>query len=265
MLGITKRFGQVVANDHVTFVARKGEVHALIGENGAGKSTLMSILAGLYRPDAGVLRVGGQQVGFRSPGDAIAAGIGMVYQHFMLVDSFSVAENVLLGLPSTGIKLDTAEIERQLTEVSRSYGLSIDPKARIWQLGVGEQQRVEIIRLLMRGATTLVFDEPTAVLTPQESDDLIATLRSLASRGFCVIFISHKLDEVAAVADRVTVLRHGAVVGTVDVADGQLNRRELARMMVGRELAGALLDEGEVAAHQMGDVVLDVAEPHCPQ
>jgi simple sugar transport system ATP-binding protein len=258
MLGITKRFGKVIANDNVSFVARKGEVHALIGENGAGKSTLMSILAGLYRPDTGVLRIGGQPVDFRSPGDAIAAGIGMVYQHFMLVDSFTVAENVLLGLPSTGFQLNLDDIERQLTEVSRTFGLSLDPKALIWQLGVGEQQRVEIVRLLMRGATTLVFDEPTAVLTPQESDDLIQTLRDLASRGFCVIFISHKLDEVAAVADRVTVLRHGAVVGTVDVADGQLNRRELARMMVGRELAGALLDEGEVSAHQMGEVVLGV-------
>ncbi len=258
MLGITKRFGKVIANDNVSFIARKGEVHALIGENGAGKSTLMSILAGLYRPDAGLLRIGGQPVDFRSPGDAIDAGIGMVYQHFMLVDSFTVAENVLLGLPSTGIALDTAAIERQLTEVSRTYGLSIDPKALVWQLGVGEQQRVEIVRLLMRGATTLVFDEPTAVLTPQESDDLIATLRGLAARGFCVIFISHKLDEVAAVADRVTVLRHGTVVDTVDVAGGQINRRELARMMVGRELAGALLDEGEVAVHQMGDITLAV-------
>ncbi len=254
MLGITKRFGSVVANNDISFVARKGEVHALIGENGAGKSTLMSILAGLYRPDAGELRIGGQPVQFRAPADAIAAGIGMVYQHFMLVDSFTVAENIVLGLPSEGLALNLERAERQLVEYSKKYGMAIDPKALVWQLSVGEQQRVEIIRLLIRGATTLVFDEPTAVLTPQESADLIRTLRSLAAEGYCVIFISHKLDEVEAVADRITVLRHGAIVGTVDA--GQANRRELARMMVGRELAGVLLDEGDVEAREAGETTL---------
>ncbi|MDQ3657688.1 MAG: ABC transporter ATP-binding protein, partial [Chloroflexota bacterium] len=229
--------------------------HALLGENGAGKSTLMSILAGLYRPDAGELRIGGEPVTFRSPGDAISAGIGMVYQHFMLVDSFTVAENIVLGMPATGISLDLDEAERQLVEYSRRYGLEVDPRAHIWQLSVGEQQRVEIIRLLIRGATTLVFDEPTAVLTPQESADLLKTMRALAAEGFCVIFISHKLGEVEAVADRITVLRHGAVVDTV--AANTTDRRSLARMMVGRELAAALLDDGEVdSGRKAGPVTL---------
>lgn len=257
MVGITKRFGPVVANDDISFVARKGEVHALIGENGAGKSTLMSILAGFYRPDAGELRLGGMPVSFRSPGDAIADGIGMVYQHFMLVDSFTVAENIVLGMPSAGMALNLDEAERKLVEYSNRYGLVVDPRAHIWQLSVGEQQRVEIIRLLIRGATTLVFDEPTAVLTPQESADLLNTMRALAAEGYCVIFISHKLGEVEAVADRITVLRHGAVVDTV--AANTTDRRSLARMMVGRELAAALLEDGEVASgREAGRVTLTV-------
>lgn len=259
MLAITKRFGSVVANDDISFVARKGEVHALIGENGAGKSTLMSILAGLYRPDAGELRIGGTPVSFRSPGDAIAAGIGMVYQHFMLVDSFTVAENIVLVTPAMGMALNIDEAERKLVDCSQRYGLEVDPKATIWQLSVGEQQRVEIIRLLIRGATTLVFDEPTAVLTPQESADLLQTMRSLAAEGFCVIFISHKLGEVETVADRITVLRHGAVVDTVDA--GTTDRAALARMMVGRELAAALLDDGDAGSSQeTGPVTLAVAD-----
>lgn len=257
MLDITKRFGPVVANDRISFVARKGEVHALIGENGAGKSTLMSILAGLYRPDAGELRVGGQPVAFRSPGEAIAAGIGMVYQHFMLVDSFTVAENIVLGLPGDGIALRLGDAERKLVDYGVRYGLGVDPRATIWQLSVGEQQRVEILRLLIRGATTLVFDEPTAVLTPRESDDLIRTMRSLAAEGYCVIFISHKLGEVEAVADRITVLRHGTIVDTVEAGT---DRRMLARMMVGRELAAALIEDAEVdASSAAGPVTLAVS------
>jgi simple sugar transport system ATP-binding protein len=257
MIGITKRFGETVANDRIDFVANAGEVHTLIGENGAGKSTLMSILAGMYRPDEGRLRIDGRDVAFRSPRDAIAAGIGMVYQHFMLVDSFTVAENVLLGRPDEPFALDTGRVERELAELSRRYGLGIDPRAHIWQLSVGEQQRVEIIRLLHRGARILVFDEPTAVLTPQESDELIRTLRGMAAEGFAVIFISHKLDEVMAVADRITVLRRGKTIATL--LPGETNRGELARLMVGRELARALLSDEGVETQRTGRPALEIA------
>ena len=238
MRGISKRFGNVVANDDITFDARFGEVHALIGENGAGKSTLMSILAGLYRPDAGTIAVGGLRKQLKSPRDAIESGIGMVYQHFMLVDTLTVAENVLLGLPAQGFILNAASTERQLAELAARYGLEVEPDASVWQLSVGEQQRVEILRLLYRGARILVFDEPTAVLTPQEADGLIATLRRMAANGYCIVFISHKLDEVLAVADRITVLRRGKTVATVDAAGA--DRHALARMMVERPLAAPL-------------------------
>ena len=256
--GITKRFAGVVANDGVDFDARYGEVHALVGENGAGKSTLMSILAGLYRPDAGTVRINGELVHFRAPGDAIAHGIGMVYQHFMLVDPFTVAENMLLGKEGQGTWLDTATVEREITELGRRYGLEIDPKARIWQLSVGEQQRVEILRLLYRGARILVLDEPTAVLTPQETAGLIKTLREMAAAGFCVVFISHKLDEVLAVADRITVLRRGRVVATVNARE--TNKHTLARLMVGRELA-SLVEHPAEEPHEPvapGEVLLEV-------
>ena len=245
MSGITKRFAGVVANHRVDFSARVGEVHALIGENGAGKSTLMSILAGLYRPDEGAIAINGIPVQFRSPKDSIAHGIGMVYQHFMLVEPFTVAENVMLGLEGQRTWLDPSGVERELERLSARFSLSVDPTARIWQLSVGEQQRVEILRLLYRGARILVFDEPTAVLTPQEADGLIATLRDMAANGFSIVFISHKLDEVMAVADRVTVLRRGRTVATVDAANA--DRHSLARLMVDRELAAFVehpADEG---------------------
>ena len=235
MRDISKRFGSVVANDHVDFEASWGEVHALIGENGAGKSTLMSILAGLYRPDSGQVEIDGTPVRLRSPRDAITRGLGMVYQHFMLVDPFTVTENVVLGEQRSGIDLQTARVERELATLSERYGLGVDPRARIWQLSVGEQQRVEILRLLYLGARILVFDEPTAVLTPQEAENLIQTLRSMAAQGFSVVFISHKLDEVLEVADRVSVLRRGQIVETTTPAE--TDRRALARLMVGRELA----------------------------
>jgi general nucleoside transport system ATP-binding protein len=235
MRDISKRFGPVVANDHVDFEASWGEVHALIGENGAGKSTLMSILAGLYRPDSGQVEIDGMPVRFRSPRDAITHGIGMVYQHFMLVEPFTVVENVVLGEQRSGVDLQTGRVERELATLSEQYGLDVDPRAKIWQLSVGEQQRVEILRLLYLGARILVFDEPTAVLTPQEARSLLQTLRGLAAQGFSVVFISHKLDEVLEVADRVSVLRRGRIVATT--TPGETDRRILARLMVGRELA----------------------------
>jgi simple sugar transport system ATP-binding protein len=235
LIDITKRFGSVNANQDITFDARFGEVHALVGENGAGKSTLMSIVAGLYRPDSGRMRIAGVPIQFDSPKDAITSGIGMVYQHFMLVDTMSVAENMLLGQQHSGFRLDTTEVARQIKTLSRQFDLKVDPDARIWQLSVGEQQRVEILRLLYRGAKILVLDEPTAVLTPAESTNLIRTVRAMASEGYCIIFISHKLDEVLKVADRVTVLRKGTSVGTLNARD--TTRTHIAQLMVGREIS----------------------------
>jgi simple sugar transport system ATP-binding protein len=208
----------------------------------------MSILTGLYQPDEGVIEIDGKPVAFSSPRDAIAAGIGMVHQHFMLVEPFTVAENVVLGLPQKGRgieRLETATVERELTALGKQYGLEVDPKAHIWQLSIGEQQRVEIIRLLHRGARILILDEPTAVLTPQEAQGLITVLRGMAAQGFAVVFISHKLDEVLAVADRITVLRRGKTIATVDAE--QTDRHELARLMVGRELAAVV--EGEAPSN----------------
>jgi ABC-type uncharacterized transport system ATPase subunit len=235
LIDVSKRFGTVVANQDITFDARFGEVHALVGENGAGKSTLMSIVAGLYRPDSGRLRVAGEPVNFKSPRDAIDRGIGMVYQHFMLVETMTVAENLLIGLPQQGMALKTAEAAAAVRDLSDHFHLDVDPNAAIWQLSVGEQQRVEIIRLLYRGARILVLDEPTAVLTPAEAKGLIKVVRAMAADGYGIIFISHKLDEVLEVADRITVLRRGKTVGTLNT--GEVDRKTLARMMVGREMA----------------------------
>ena len=205
----------------------------------------MSILAGLYRPDSGQVEIDGTPVRLRSPRDAIARGIGMVYQHFMLVDPFTVTENVVLGEQLAGVDLQRARVERQLATLSERYRLGVDPRARIWQLSVGEQQRVEILRLLYLGARILVFDEPTAVLTPQEAGSLLQTLRGMAAQGFSVVFISHKLDEVLDVADRVSVLRRGQIVATTTPAE--TDRRTLARLMVGRELADFVEPRGRAA------------------
>src|ERR687884_869124 len=232
MVGIDKAFPGVVANKGVDFSARWGEVHALLGENGAGKTTLMSILAGLYRPDAGQILVDGQPVVFHSPRDAIDHGVGMVYQHYRLVASQTVAENLLLGLPGVPFRLNASSVVRQARELSQRYHLHIDPSRPVWLLSVGEQQRVEILKTLQRGARILILDEPTAVLTPQESQDLMRTLRQIASEGRTVILISHKLEEVRSVADRVTVLRGGALVAAgVDIASH--SSRDLARLVVG--------------------------------
>src|SRR5205809_5096598 len=234
--GITKRFPAVVANDHVDFEAAAGEVHALLGENGAGKTTLSNILTGLYRPDEGNIALFGEPVEFHSPRDALDAGIAMVHQHFRLVSPFTVAENVVLGdhrsIGKTFV-LRTRAIERGVAQLSHRYGLAVEPRARIWQLSLGEQQRVEILKALYQDARILILDEPTAVLTPQEAAALFDTIRAMADDGRTVIFISHKLHEVKAVADRVTVLRRGKSIATVPAADA--TPRSLAALMVGRE------------------------------
>ncbi|HRW05959.1 MAG TPA: ATP-binding cassette domain-containing protein, partial [Caldilineaceae bacterium] len=231
---ITKRFPGVLANDRVSFSAQPGEVHALLGENGAGKSTLMNILCGLYRPDEGTIHIHGQQVEFTSPRAAIQAGVGMVHQHFMLVPSQSVAENIVLGHRDLGFVLNTGQIEADVRRLGEQYGLPIDPRVGVWQLSVGEQQRVEIIKVLYHGAELLILDEPTAVLTPQETEGLFQTIRQMTAASKTVIFISHKLDEVLAIADRVTVLRGGQSVATVPTAG--MSKAELASLMVGREV-----------------------------
>jgi len=236
MRGITKRFPGVLANDRVDFEAAAGEVHALLGENGAGKSTLSSILTGLYRPDEGEILLDGRPVQFASPRDALDAGIGMVHQHFRLVEPFTVAENVALGDRRDGrsLRLDRRRIEQRVSELSQRYGLAVDPRARVWQLSVGEQQRVEILKALYREARILILDEPTAVLTPQEAERLFVALRQMADEGRTVIFISHKLKEVLAVSRRVTVLSKGRSL--VTVASAEATPRSLAALMVGREL-----------------------------
>jgi simple sugar transport system ATP-binding protein len=258
MVGIDKAFPGVVANQAVDFSARWGEVHALLGENGAGKSTLMSILAGLYRPDAGQIFLNGEPVTFHSPKDAIRHGVGMVYQHYRLVASQTVAENLLLGLPGVPFRLNAGTFIRQASELGQRYHLRVDPSRPVWELSVGEQQRVEILKNLQRGATILILDEPTAVLTPQESEDLMRTLRQIAAEGRTVVFISHKLEEVRSVADRVTVLRGGTVVAG-GLAIGSLSTRDLARLMVGDEMLSKRRPEQRVASTQARLTLDDVS------
>jgi len=251
MRGIVKRFPRVMANDHVDFACRPGEVHALLGENGAGKSTLMNVLAGLYRPEAGEIFVGGQRVVFRSPQDAIAHGIGMVHQHFMLVATHSVAENMVLGLNRPRFFLNLSGVEEQVTALGEQYGLTVNPRAKIWELSVGEQQRVEVLKMLFRGAKILILDEPTAVLTPQEVETLFHTLSDMTKRGHTIVFISHKLDEVVAISDRVTVMRRGKVTAA-HVPSRETTKAQLAKLMVGREI----LFQIEKKKAQPGKVVL---------
>ncbi|MGB3201346.1 MAG: ABC transporter ATP-binding protein [Nodosilinea sp.] len=234
MRDITKRFPGVVANQDVNFSVRPGEIHALLGENGAGKTTLMNILCGLYTAEEGEVVLDGQSVRFQTPHEAIAAGIGMVHQHFMLVEPFTVAENIILGQTSGVFQQPTQTLHQELIALADQYGLSLNPAAKIWELSVGEQQRVEILKALYRQAKILILDEPTAVLTPQETEGLITILRGLAAQGTTIIFISHKLNEVLALCDRVTVLRDGKTVGTADIAD--CDTHALAEMMVGREV-----------------------------
>jgi general nucleoside transport system ATP-binding protein len=239
--GITKRFPGVVANDGVDFEAGAGEVHALLGENGAGKTTLSKILTGLYRPDEGEIELHGRPVQFDSPRDALDAGVSMVHQHFRLVEAFTVAENVVLGDhrgEARRFRLRPRAIERRVAELGEEYALAVAPRARIWQLSLGEQQRVEILKALYRESRVLILDEPTAVLTPQEAESLFTTVRAMADEGRTIIFISHKLHEVKAVADRVTVLRAGRSIGTVSASDS--TPKSLAALMVGRELGGGM-------------------------
>ena len=260
--GITKRFPGVVANRDIELRVRRGEVHAIVGENGAGKSTLMKTLYGMHRPDEGAILLDGREVSFRSPADAIAAGIGMVHQHFMLADNFTVLENIVLGSePTKGGRLDLTEGRRRIREISDRYALDLDPDDLVENLGVGDRQRVEIAKVLYRGATTLILDEPTAVLVPQEVDELFGNLAELKREGLTVIFISHKLDEVRKVADSITVIRRGTTVGEADPKT--TTARQLAEMMVGSELPSP-----ETRTSTVRDVVVlelrdvTVASPH---
>src|SRR5258708_73942 len=254
--GITRRCGTTLANDDVSLELRPGEVHAVVGENGAGKTTLMKVLFGLFSPDAGEIRVDGRPVRIASPADAMRLGIGMVHQHFMLVESLTVAENVTLGREHTGPlgwrRAD--DDERTVAELARRFSMPVDPRAKVAGLSVGEQQRVEILKALYRGARVLILDEPTAVLTPQEVDELFAVLRALQREGTTIVLITHKLSEVKALADRVTVLRSGRVVGGGEARE--FTRERLAELMVGRVPAPL----GERVAREPGPEVLEARE-----
>ncbi|MCV9899034.1 MULTISPECIES: ABC transporter ATP-binding protein [unclassified Exiguobacterium] len=254
MLNIRKEFGTFVANDNITLQLRKGEIHALLGENGAGKSTLMNVLFGLYQPEGGEIRVHGKKVNIENPNIANELGIGMVHQHFMLVEKFTVTENIILGLePKSGITIDRATARKKVMEISEQYGLRIDPDAKIEDISVGMQQRVEILKTLYRGADILIFDEPTAVLTPQEIQELIQIMKRLIAEGKSIILITHKLKEIMQVADRCTVIRRGRYIGTVEV-DETVNEDSLAEMMVGREVNF----DAEYSKADPQQVVLDV-------
>ncbi len=257
--GITKRFADLVANDAIDLEVRSGEVHCLLGENGAGKSTLMKILFGLYSADSGTVRIEGEPRRLRGPSDAIKLGLGMVHQHFMLVDRLSVTENIVAGneLTSRGV-LDLSAARTQILQLAERYGLHVSPDALIEEISVGEQQRVEILKALYREAQTLILDEPTAVLTPQETEELFQVIRRLKQDGKTVILITHKLRETMAISDRVTILRDGRVVGTVEASE--TTPAELARMMVGREV----LLRVEKPASRYGEATLEVADLTVP-
>ena len=257
MRGICKRFPGVLASDHVDFDVKSGEVHALLGENGAGKSTLMKILYGLYHPDEGEILLNGKPVSISSPTDSINLGIGMIHQHFMLVQTLTVAENVALGLPSSrGALTDLDRVSKRILELADIYGLKIDPSAYIWQLSVGQQQRVEIIKALYRGAALLILDEPTAVLTPQEVNELFVIMRQMVKDGHALIFISHKLHEVVDISQRVTVLRDGRKIGTRPTSE--TTKQDLANWMVGREV-GFIPDRGDVTPAEVRLQLEDVS------
>lgn len=253
MLGITKKFPGIIANDNITLRVKKGEIHALLGENGAGKSTLMSVLFGLYQPEEGIIKKNGVEVSIKNPNDANALGIGMVHQHFKLVECFTVLDNIIMGVePNKCGFLQKKEAHEKVMELSEKYGLHVDPDALIEDITVGMQQRTEILKMLYRENEILIFDEPTAVLTPQEIDELMQIMKNLAAEGKSILFISHKLNEIMAVADRCTVLRKGKYIGTVNTKDTTME--ELSAMMVGRNI-NFKVEKGEC---KPGDVVLDV-------
>lgn len=253
MLNITKEFPGIIANDNITLRLKKGEVHALLGENGAGKSTLMSVLFGMYTPEKGTIKVRGKEVKIANPNVANELGIGMVHQHFKLVANFTVTENIILGLePKKGLVIDIKTAAKRIEELSKTYGLNVDPYAKIEDISVGMQQRVEILKTLYRNAEVLILDEPTAVLTPQEIQELMNIIKNLINEGKSIIIITHKLKEIKAVADQCTVIRHGKYIGTVDVK--QTSESEMASMMVGRQVSFKV----DKQAATPGEVVLDV-------
>ena len=259
MLDIRKEFPGIVANDNITLRLKKGEVHALLGENGAGKSTLMSILFGLYQPDKGSIRIRGKDVRIDNPNIANDLGIGMVHQHFKLVHNFTVTENIVLGIePTSGLVLSLKEASQRIKTLSQQYGLNVEPDARIEDISVGMQQRVEILKMLYRNAEVLIFDEPTAVLTPQEIQDLLKIMRNLIDEGKSIILITHKLKEIKAIADRCTVIRRGKYVGTVEVKD--TDEARMAEMMVGRQVSFKV----EKAAREPGEVILALRNLRIP-
>ena len=251
MLGIRKEFPGVLANDNVTVQLKKGEILALLGENGAGKSTLMSILFGLFHMDKGIIKIRGKEVKINNPNDANALGIGMVHQHFQLVETFTVTENIIMGVED-GFILDRKKAGKKIKELSEQYGLNIDPDEIIEDISVGMQQRVEILKMLYRNAEVLIFDEPTAVLTPQEIHELMGIMRNLIKEGKSIILITHKLKEIKEIADRCTVIRRGKGIGTVDVKD--TSTQQMADMMVGREVSFTVDKKDKEA----GEVVLDI-------
>ena len=253
MLNITKEFPGIKANDDVTLQLRRGEIHALLGENGAGKSTLMSVLFGLYQPEKGVIKKDGQEVKINNPNDATALHIGMVHQHFKLVECFTVMDNIILGAePMNGVVVNRAAARKKVMELSQRYGLKVDPDARVEDISVGMQQRVEILKMLYRDNEILIFDEPTAVLTPQEIDELMDIMKGFKAEGKSILFITHKLAEIKAVADRCSVLRKGRYMGTVEVADTSVE--EMSRLMVGRDVQLVSTKE----ERKPGEVILQV-------
>ena len=257
MKDIVKKFGDFTANDHINLTVHKGEVHAILGENGAGKSTLMNVLYGLYKPTSGTIKIDGKEVNMSSANDAIAIGIGMVHQHFMLIQPFTVTENIILGVePQKGLVVDNETARQKVIELSEKYGMQIDPDAKIEDISVGMQQRVEILKVLYRGANTLILDEPTASLTPQEIDELMNIIKSLTKDGKSVILITHKLKEITACSDYCTIIRQGKYIDTVKVSD--VNENDLAAMMVGRDVNFKV----EKKEQKPGDVALEVKNLH---